>query len=424
MPPPYPTAMHRTDPPLVTAERRPRGDVAGQVDRAAVAARVRERFVADGTPVTPASVVSAVRAEPGAALRGDAGLLRLADRVHGELAGAGPLAPLLADVRVTDVLVNGVQVWVDRGSGLERAAVALRSVDEVRRLAQRLAAACGRRLDDGCPYVDARLPDGTRLHAVLPPVAATGPYLSLRTFRQRPFQLAELVANGMVDDGVAQLLRAVVAGRLAYLIAGGTGSGKTTLLNTMLGLVPAGERIVMVEDAAELRPEHPHVVTLQARTANVEGVGSVGLGELVRQALRMRPDRLVVGECRGAEVVDLLAALNTGHDGGAGTLHANAASDVPARLEALGLLGGLQRAALHAQIAAAIQVVVQLRRIAGRRVVDAVCLLTPQGPDQLITVTSAWRRGAGPQPAGPALARLLTERGVPVPAVLDDGGPR
>ncbi|MFY1697342.1 TadA family conjugal transfer-associated ATPase [Solwaraspora sp. WMMA2101] len=424
MPPPYPTAMHRTNPPLVTAEGRTRGDVAGQVDRAAVAARVRERFVADGTPVTPASVVSAVRAEPGAALRGDAGLLRLADRVHGELAGAGPLAPLLADVRVTDVLVNGVQVWVDRGGGLERAAVALRSVDEVRRLAQRLAAACGRRLDDGCPYVDARLPDGTRLHAVLPPVAATGPYLSLRTFRQRPFQLAELVANGMVDDRVAQLLRAVVAGRLAYLIAGGTGSGKTTLLNTMLGLVPAGERIVMVEDAAELRPEHPHVVTLQARTANVEGVGSVGLGELVRQALRMRPDRLVVGECRGAEVVDLLAALNTGHDGGAGTLHANAASDVPARLEALGLLGGLPRAALHAQIAAAIQVVVQLRRIGGRRVVDAVCLLTPQGPDQLITVTSAWRRGAGPQPAGPALARLLTERGVPVPAVLDGGGPR
>ncbi|MDG4774436.1 TadA family conjugal transfer-associated ATPase [Solwaraspora sp. WMMD792] len=394
------------------------------VDEAVVAARVRERFVADGTSVTPASVVGAVRAEPGAALRGDAGLLRLADRVHGELAGAGPLAPLLADARVTDVLVNGTQVWVDRGAGLERAAVGVGSVDEVRRLAQRLAAACGRRLDDGCPYVDARLPDGTRLHAVLPPVAATGPYLSLRTFRQRPFQLAELVSNGMVDHSVAELLRAVVAGRLAYLIAGGTGSGKTTLLNTLLGLVPADERIVMVEDAAELRPEHPHVVTLQSRTANVEGVGSVGLGALVRQALRMRPDRLVVGECRGAEVVDLLAALNTGHDGGAGTLHANAASDVPARLEALGLLGGLPRAALHAQIAAAIQVVVQLRRAGGRRFVDAVCLLTPHGPERLITVTPAWRRGAGPQPAGPTLARVLIERGVPVPAVLDSRGPR
>ncbi|WBB96556.1 TadA family conjugal transfer-associated ATPase [Solwaraspora sp. WMMA2080] len=394
------------------------------VDEAVVAARVRERFIADGTSVTPASVVGAVRAEPGAALRGDAGLLRLADRVHGELAGAGPLSPLLADARVTDVLVNGTQVWVDRGAGLERAAVGVGSVDEVRRLAQRLAAACGRRLDDGCPYVDARLPDGTRLHAVLPPVAATGPYLSLRTFRQRPFQLAELVGNGMVDGPVAELLRAVVAGRLAYLITGGTGSGKTTLLNTLLGLVPADERIVMVEDAAELRPEHPHVVTLQARTANVEGVGSVGLGALVRQALRMRPDRLVVGECRGAEVVDLLAALNTGHDGGAGTLHANAASDVPARLEALGLLGGLPRAALHAQIAAAIQVVVQLRRFAGRRFVDAICLLTPHGPERLITVTPAWRRGAGPQPAGPALARLLIERGVPVPAVLDSRGPR
>lgn len=373
--------------------------------------------------MTPASVVGAVRAEPGAALLGDARLLRLAGQVHGELAGAGPLAPLLADPQVTDVLVNGTSVWVDRGAGLRRSAVVFRSVDEVRRLAQRLAAAAGRRLDDGCPYVDARLSDGTRLHAVLPPIAATGPYLSLRTFRQRPFQLAELVGRGMVPDELAELLRAVVAARLAYLVTGGTGSGKTTLLNTLLGLVPADERIVLVEDAAELRPEHPHVVGLQARTANVEGAGTVGLGELVRQALRMRPDRLVVGECRGAEVVDLLAALNTGHEGGAGTLHANAAGDVPARLEALGLLGGLPRPALHAQVAAAIQVVVHLRRVAGRRVVDAVCLLTPDGPQRLVTVAPAWRHEHGVQPAGPVLARLFAERGVAVPALLR-GGPR
>lgn len=382
---------------------------------------MRERFIADGAVVTPASVVSAVRAEPGAALLGDARLLRIAGEVHGELAGAGPLAPLLADARVTDVLVNGTSVWVDRGAGLERASVVFRSVDEVRRLAQRLAAAAGRRLDDGCPYADARLPDGTRLHAVLPPIAATGPYLSLRTFRQRPFQLPELVERGMVPGPLAELLRAVVAARLAYLVTGGTGSGKTTLLNTMLGLVPADERIVLVEDAAELRPEHPHVIGLQARTANVEGAGTVGLGELVRQALRMRPDRLVVGECRGAEVVDLLAALNTGHEGGAGTLHANAAGDVPARLEALGLLGGLPRPALHAQMAAAIQVVVHLRRVANRRMVDAVCLLTPEGPQHLVTVAPAWRYGHGRQPAGDTLARLFVERGVAVPALLRDG---
>ncbi|MFV2019156.1 TadA family conjugal transfer-associated ATPase [Micromonospora sp. LOL_023] len=394
---------------------------AGSSGDRSVAARVRERFIADGAVVTPASVVTAVRAEPGAALLGDARLLRIAGEVHGELAGAGPLAPLLAEARVTDVLVNGTSVWVDRGTGLERASVVFRSVDEVRRLAQRLAAAAGRRLDDGCPYADARLPDGTRLHAVLPPIAATGPYLSLRTFRQRPFQLAELVGRGMVPGPLAELLRAVVAARLAYLVTGGTGSGKTTLLNTMLGLVPADERIVLVEDAAELRPEHPHVVGLQARTANVEGAGTVGLGELVRQALRMRPDRLVVGECRGAEVVDLLAALNTGHEGGAGTLHANAAGDVPARLEALGLLGGLPRPALHAQVAAAIQVVVHLRRVANRRMVDAVCLLTPQGPQHLVTVAPAWRYGHGPQPAGDTLASLFAERGVAVPALLQGG---
>ncbi|MDG4763386.1 TadA family conjugal transfer-associated ATPase [Solwaraspora sp. WMMD406] len=395
--------------------RRP--PLAGTADEA-VAGRVRERFVADGTPVTAAAVVSAVRAEPGAALLGDTRLLRLADQVHGDLVGAGPIGPLLADPSVTDVLVNGTQVWVDRGDGLTQVATPFRSVDEVRRLAQRLAAACGRRLDDGCPYADARLPDGTRLHAVLPPIATDGPYLSLRTFRQRPFQLAELVQRRMVPAGLAGLLEAVVAARLAYLVTGGTGSGKTTMLNTMLGLVPARERIVLVEDAAELRPYHPHVVSLQARTANVEGSGSVDLGALVRQALRMRPDRLVVGECRGAEVVDLLAALNTGHEGGAGTLHANAATDVPARLEALGLLGGLPRAALHAQVAAALQVLIHLRRTAVGRIVDAVCLLLPSGPDRLVTVVPAWRRDAGPQPAATALARLCVERGVPAPDVL------
>ena len=258
------------------------------------------------------------------AVLGDTAVLRLADRVHDQLVGAGPLAPLLADPAVTDVLVNGVQVWVDRGAGLQRAPVEIGEPDDVRRLAQRLAAACGRRLDDGQPYADARLPDGTRLHAVLPPVATTGPYLSLRTFRQRPFSLDDLVEHGTVAADVAPLLAAVVAARLAYLVTGGTGSGKTTLLGTLLGMVPPTERIVLVEDAAELRPVHPHVVALQARTANVEGAGAVGLTDLVRQALRMRPDRLVVGECRGAEIADLLGALNTGHDGGAGTLHANA----------------------------------------------------------------------------------------------------
>ncbi|ROP30726.1 pilus assembly protein CpaF [Couchioplanes caeruleus] len=387
-----------------------------------LAQRVRRHIAEEGVDATPAAVMSAVRQEADAAVLGDTTVLHLAGRVRDQLVGAGPLTPLLADPAVTDVLVNGVQVWVDRGDGLHRAAVDVGSPEDVRRLAQRLAAACGRRLDDGQPYADARLPGGTRLHAVLPPVATDGPYLSLRTFRQRPFGLRDLVEHGTVPAALAPVLAAVVAGRLAYLVTGGTGSGKTTLLATLLGLVPPTERIVLVEDAAELRPVHPHVVSLQARTANVEGAGAVGLTDLVRQALRMRPDRLVVGECRGAEIADLLAALNTGHEGGAGTLHANAPADVPARLEALGLLGGLPRAALHAQAVAALQVIIQVRRTDRGRVLDSIGVLLPTGEQHLATVIPAWERGQGTGPGAPALARLLIDRGVTVPSILGPAG--
>jgi pilus assembly protein CpaF len=331
---------------------------------------------------------------------------------------AGPLAPLLADPQVTDVFVNGVEVWVDRGAGPRRAPVRVGGHEDVRRLAQRLAAMAGRRLDDGSPFVDVRLPDGTRLHAVLPPIARTGPYLSLRTFRARAFTLPELVATGTLDAGVAALLAAIVTSRLAYLVSGGTGAGKTTLLAALLSLVPPRERVVIVEDSAELRPDHPHVVALEARTSNVEGAGAVGVRELVRQALRMRPDRLVVGECRGPEVVDLLGALNTGHDGGAATLHANTPVDVPARLEALGLLAGVPRDAVHAQLAAALRVVVQVSRTAQGRVVDEVCVLLPTAGRGFVRAVPAWRRGSGAGPAADALGRLLAERGVAVPPVL------
>ncbi|WP_117214564.1 TadA family conjugal transfer-associated ATPase [Allorhizocola rhizosphaerae] len=326
---------------------------------------------------------------------------------------AGPLSQFLADPEVTDVLVNGVQVWIDRGSGLVRAPLTMGSGEDVRRLAQRLAAAGGRRLDDGCPYVDARLADGTRMHAVLPPIATTGPYLSLRTFRLRSRPLSELVPAPL-----AELLVGLVAARLSLLISGGTGSGKTTLLNALLTLVSVRERIVVVEDAAELAPAHPHVVGLQARGSNVEGVGAVSLTDLVRQALRMRPDRLVVGEVRGVEVADLLNAFNTGHDGGATTLHANAAAEVPVRLEALGLLGGLPIDALRSQIAAAIQVVLHLRRIAGDRELEEICLLRRSGPGGGVTAWPVWTRRGGIGPAAGFLARLLAERGAPVPAWL------
>ena len=376
------------------------------------AGRVRRRLVETGGAPTAARVAATVQAEPGGGVLGRATLSRLVGRITDELAGAGPLAPLLADEQVSDVLVNGGSVWVDRGHGLQRVAVDLGGPDEVRRLAQRLAAAAGRRLDDGCPCADVPLPDGTRLHAVLPPVAVAGPYLSLRAFRRRAFSLDELVAAGGVPPAGARLLAAIVAARVAYLVTGGTGTGKTTLLSTLLSLVPPNERLVLVEDAAELRPAHPHVVGLQARTSNVEGAGGVSLRDLVRQALRMRPDRLVVGECRGAEVVDLLGPLNTGHEGGAATLHANAPADVPARLEALALLDGVPRAALHAQLAAALQVVIQVRRAGGQRVVDEVCMLLPVGPERLVEAVPAWRRQAGYGPAAEELAVLLARRGV------------
>ncbi|NJC73968.1 TadA family conjugal transfer-associated ATPase [Planosporangium thailandense] len=339
---------------------------------------------------------------------------------HGA-SGVGGLMALLAQADVTDVLVNGADVWVDRGAGLQRAGVWLGPPADVRRLAQRLAAAAGRRLDEGSPFVDARLPDGTRLHAVLPPIARDGPYLSLRTLRRRAFTLPELVAAGSLDVEAAALLAAIVAARLAYLVAGGTGAGKTTLLATLLSLVPPTERIVVVEDAAELRPAHPHVVALEGRPPNIEGAGAVTLRDLVRQALRMRPDRLIVGECRGAEVIDLLGALNTGHEGGAGTLHANSSADVPARLEALGLLGGVPREALHAQIVAALQVVLQVRATATGRVLDEICLLLPAAGSRLVRAVPAWRRGTGAGPAARELADLLAARGVAPPPVLHRG---
>ncbi|MCY0933182.1 TadA family conjugal transfer-associated ATPase [Streptomyces sp. H34-S4] len=276
---------------------------------------VRQRLAESGAEPTPARVAAALRAQ--GRLLGDAEVLGVAAELRSELVGAGPLEALLADPEVTDVLVAAPdRVWVDRGGGLELTGVTFADAAAVRRLAQRLAAVAGRRLDDARPWVDARMPDGARLHAVLPPVAVGSACLSLRVVRPRAFTLEELVAAGTLPPGGQRLLRDMVEARLSFLVSGGTGTGKTTLLSALLGLVGPGERIVLAEDSAELRPDHPHVVRLETRPANQEGAGLVTLADLVRQALRMRPDRLVVGEVRGAEVADLLAALNTGHEGG------------------------------------------------------------------------------------------------------------
>jgi pilus assembly protein CpaF len=367
--------------------------------------RVRARLALEAGPPTRAGVAAVVREEAGGLLGDDDVLLAVRNAVD-ELAGAGPLEPLLRTPGVTDVLVNGPEhVWVDRGTGLELTEVRFPDDDAVRRLAVRLAATAGRRLDDAAPWVDAGLPDGTRLHAVLAPVSGSGTCLSLRVLRRCALSLDELAALGTLPGESGQLLRALVARRLAFLVTGGTGSGKTTLLSALLGESDPGDRLVLCEDAAELTPAHPHVVRLLTRPPNVEGVGQVTVRDLVRQALRMRPDRLVVGEVRGAEVADLLAALNTGHDGGCGTLHANRPAEVPARLEALGVAAGLDRAAVHSQAAAALAVVVHLRRAPNGRRVDELGVVSRSG--EFVTVESAWRADGGSCPAADGLRDLV-----------------
>lgn len=368
--------------------------------------RVRARLVSRGEPATPAAVAAALRIE--GSVLGDEVVLEVTSQLRGELAGLGPLDCLVRDPLVTDVLVNRPdEVWVDRGQELQRAGVRFANDAAVRRLAQRLAAAAGRRLDDASPWVDARMPDGIRLHAVLSPVATEGTCLSLRVPRPRGFRLEELVAAGSLPAAAADWLRRMIEARVAFLVSGGTGTGKTTLLGTLLESVPPTERVLLVEDSGELRPQHPHVVRLEARPPNLEGVGQVTLRDLVRQALRMRPDRVVVGEVRGGEVVDLLAALNTGHEGGCGTVHANAATDVPARLEALAVAAGMDRAALHSQLAAGLHAVIHLvRHRDGQRRLASVSVLE-RAPSGLVEAVTALRlERDGSLCAGPGEPRL------------------
>jgi pilus assembly protein CpaF len=379
--------------------------------------RVRERLAVESGPLRPTVVAAAIRAESGGVL-GDTEVLSSLRVLQTELTGAGILEPLLCADGTTDVLVTAPDaVWVDDGNGLHRSSIQFTDDAEVRRLAQRLALSAGRRLDEAQPWVDGQLTGlGTgqfsvRLHAVLPPVAAGGTCLSLRVLRPATQDLAALTRAGTIAPPAAALLDDIIGARLAFLVSGGTGAGKTTLLSATLGAVAPEERIICVEDAAELAPAHPHLVKLVARCTNVEGVGEVTVRDLVRQALRMRPDRIVVGEVRGAEVVDLLAALNTGHDGGAGTVHANNPAEVPPRLEALAVLGGLDRAALHSQLAAAVQVVLHVSRDRnGVRRLSEIGVFHP-GDDGRVQVATAWHVDSGFGCGEKHLRMLLRTRG-------------
>lgn len=352
---------------------------------------IRTKLAALGRAHTPADVADAMRAE--GMLVSDASLFQTVEAIRRDSVGAGRLDPLLRIDGVTDVLVNGPQhIFIDRGEGLELTDTRFDSDAEVRKLAQRLAASVGRRLDDSSPYVDARLADGTRVHAVLNTLSDPGTCISLRIPARRSFSLEDMVATATIPSVGAQLLRAMIEAKAAFLVSGGTGSGKTTLLAALLGLVPPQQRLVIVEDSRELAPDHPHVVRMEGRPGNAEHAGTITLTDLVRQALRMRPDRLIVGEVRGAEIVDLLAAMNTGHEGGCGTVHANSASDVPARLEALAAIGGMDRTALHAQAGSALDVLIHISRTpTGRRRIGEVHVLDRDLSSGLIHTTEALR---------------------------------
>jgi pilus assembly protein CpaF len=352
---------------------------------------------------TPDALLVGDIAAADAAFLGDNGVESARAALASEVLGLGPLEPWVSDPDVTDVLVNGDgSVWVDRGGrGVVRADLDL-DPPAARRLAVRLAGQAGRRLDESQAWVDGLLPSGIRLHAILPPLVDGGAHVSLRVPRTSGVGLAGLRTRGMFDGAVEGLLRALVLGRRSFVVTGGTGCGKTTLLAAMLAEVPPGERIVIVEDVRELAVAHPHVVRLQGRGPNVEGHGAVGLVDLVRQALRMRPDRLVVGEVRGAEVREMLAALNTGHEGGCGTVHANAPADVPRRFDALGALAAMPRDAVQTQLASAVQAVVHVERGAGGRRVASLSVLRWTGAEAVCDL--AWDVAAGRQ--GPGWAQL------------------
>ncbi|HZO97092.1 MAG TPA: CpaF family protein [Gaiellaceae bacterium] len=283
-----------------------------------------------------------------------------------DILGYGPIEPLLADDSVTEVMVNGPdRVYVERNGKIEKTPVRFADEAHVMRIIDKIVSQIGRRVDEASPMVDARLPDGSRVNAIIPPLALTGPTLTIRKFSRDPYTINDLISFGTLSARAAQFLGACVRGKLNILISGGTGTGKTTTLNAMSAFIPGDERIVTIEDAAELQLQQEHVITLESRPANIEGTGEIKIRELVRNALRMRPDRIIVGEVRGAETLDMLQAMNTGHEGSLTTIHANSPRDALSRLETLVMTAGVElpHRAIREQIASAFDVLIQIQRL-------------------------------------------------------------
>jgi pilus assembly protein CpaF len=309
--------------------------------------------------------------------------------VEHETFGLGPLEPLMQDPTVSDILVNGSkEVYVERRGKLEHTRVIFRDDAHLLQVIERIVSAVGRRVDESSPMVDARLPDGSRVNAVIPPLALDGPVLSIRRFAADPYRMTDLVEFGTLTSGLAEILRAAVQARLNILVSGGTGAGKTTMLNVLSNAIPNTERIVTIEDSAELQLQQEHLVRLETRPANIEGQGAVTQRDLVRNALRMRPDRIVVGEVRGPEVLDMLQAMNTGHDGSLSTVHANSTRDALSRLETMVLMSGisLPMRAMRDYIASALDLMVHLARLSdGTRKVTRVTEIVGMEEDVVTT---------------------------------------
>jgi len=355
-------------------------------------------------------------------------------QIEDEVMGLGPLEPLLADPSVSDILVNGAHhVYVERGGKIERTDIRFHDDAHLLNIIDRIVSRVGRRIDESVPMVDARLQDGSRVNAIIPPLALDGPVLSIRRFGKDALTTDDLIRLGSLSPALVELLKAVVLARLNVMISGGTGSGKTTLLNVMSGFIPERERIITIEDSAELQLRQPHVVRLETRQVNVEGRGQITQRDLVRNSLRMRPDRIVVGEVRGAEALDMLQAMNTGHDGSLTTVHANSSRDALSRIETMVAMSGVQFpiAALRAQIAAAIDVIIHVERHEdGRRRVTSLQEINGMEADTISMSEIFTFTRSGVDSAGNVLGRFratgivpefydrIRKRGIDLPVAL------
>ena len=334
---------------------------------------------------------------------------RLFEQITAEILGLGPLQPLLEDDSITEIMVNGAKnIYIERKGKLHRVPVTFENNEHVLRIIDRIVAPLGRRIDESSPYVDARLQDGSRVNAVIPPISLVGPVLTIRKFSKNPISVDQLIQFGSISPEAVQFLKACVEARLNIVISGGTGSGKTTLLNVMSGFIPDDERIITIENAAELQLRQEHVVTLESRPPNIEGRGEITIRDLVINSLRMRPERIIVGECRGGETLDMLQAMNTGHDGSMTTAHANSPRDALSRIETMCLMAGMDLPvrAIREQVASAVDVICQQERMRdGTRKVTSVTEVSGMEGD-IITMTDIFSFEQTGVEAGKIIGRL------------------